>query len=308
MENNQKKSGFIFFIDDLDRIDPSLAVEILGLLKNLFDLEHCVFVLAIDYNVVIKGLKPKFGELTSQNEREFRAFFDKIIQVPFSMPVASYTIDVFLIKALDSIGYLLPDEQQNSELISDLSEIAKLSVGTNPRSLKRLTNTLLLIDMISRRKALQSHEQVASEEASAEIDSLTKKLSFTMVCIQIAFPSIYNLLLEKPDFTSWNDALASRLKAPNLDNAIKISLMSSKEFDQEWKLALFRICQKEAYLQQNAFNLSRLFNKVATMLDKYKDLGGIVSQVLALSAITNIKTNMKNYNFDDWPDWESLDI
>ena len=72
MEKNKDKKGFIFFIDDLDRIDPPLAVEILELLKNLFDLEHCVFVLAIDYNVVIKGLKPKFGELTSQNEREFR--------------------------------------------------------------------------------------------------------------------------------------------------------------------------------------------------------------------------------------------
>ena len=80
MEKNKDKKGFIFFIDDLDRIDPPLAVEILELLKNLFDLEHCVFVLAIDYNVVIKGLKPKFGELTSQNEREFRSFFDKIIQ------------------------------------------------------------------------------------------------------------------------------------------------------------------------------------------------------------------------------------
>lgn len=44
-----------------------------------------MFVLAIDYDVVIKGLKPKFGELTDANEREFRSFFDKIIQLPFSM-------------------------------------------------------------------------------------------------------------------------------------------------------------------------------------------------------------------------------
>ena len=49
MERNQDKRGFIFFIDDLDRIDPPLAVEILELLKNLFDLEHCVFVLCAGY-------------------------------------------------------------------------------------------------------------------------------------------------------------------------------------------------------------------------------------------------------------------
>lgn len=74
------RKGFIFYIDDLDRIDPPVAVEILELLKNIFDLENCIFVLAIDYDVVIKGLKPKFGELTDKNEREFRSFFDKIIR------------------------------------------------------------------------------------------------------------------------------------------------------------------------------------------------------------------------------------
>jgi hypothetical protein len=41
-----------------------------------------VFVLAIDYDVVIKGLEPKFGKFSEKNEREFRSFFDKIIQFP----------------------------------------------------------------------------------------------------------------------------------------------------------------------------------------------------------------------------------
>ena len=305
MENNRRnqdkhrKNGFIFFIDDLDRIDPPLAVEILELLKNLFDLEHCVFVLAIDYNVVIKGLKPKFGELTSQNEHEFRSFFDKIIQLPFSMPVASYTIDTFLIKALNSIAYLTTEEQQNADLIADLSDIAKLSIGTNPRALKRLTNTLSLIAMINQCKAQQSREQDASEEVSDELDSLTKKISFAMVCLQIAFPTIYNILLEVPNFTHWNNDLASRLKAPTLDSEMDILLRktvaSDKEEEEEKEkdrpLALFRICQKEAFLQQNAFKLLRFFNKVESMSDNNKDLGEIISQVLDLSAITSIKAN-----------------
>ena len=41
---------------------------------------NCVFVLAIDYDVVVKGLESKFGKKTEENEREFRSFFDKIIQ------------------------------------------------------------------------------------------------------------------------------------------------------------------------------------------------------------------------------------
>jgi len=108
IEKNKDKNklGFIFFIDDLDRIDPPVAVQILELLKNIFDLDKCIFILAIDYDVVIKGLEPKFGKLTDKNEREFRSFFDKIIQMPFSMPVASYTIDVYLLEALKNIGFV----------------------------------------------------------------------------------------------------------------------------------------------------------------------------------------------------------
>ena len=72
------KRGFLFFIDDLDRIDPPVAVQILELLKNVFDIGNCIFILAIDYEVVVKGLKPKFGEYSPATEREFRSFFDKI--------------------------------------------------------------------------------------------------------------------------------------------------------------------------------------------------------------------------------------
>ena len=38
----------VFFVDDLDRIPPSDAVEVLEALKNIFDIPHCVFILAID--------------------------------------------------------------------------------------------------------------------------------------------------------------------------------------------------------------------------------------------------------------------
>ncbi len=75
----------VVYVDDLDRIEPKDAVKILELLKNIFNIPDCVFLLAIDYQVVVKGLEEKFGKQTSENDWEFRAFFDKIIQLPFSM-------------------------------------------------------------------------------------------------------------------------------------------------------------------------------------------------------------------------------
>ena len=71
----------VFFVDDLDRIPPSDAVEILEALKNIFDIPHCIFVLAIDYDVVVKGLESKFGPKTEENEREFRSFFVRLCKM-----------------------------------------------------------------------------------------------------------------------------------------------------------------------------------------------------------------------------------
>ena len=86
----------VFFIDDLDRLNPGKAVELLEVLKNFLDCKNCVFVLAIDYDVVWRGVAAKYGNVVGDDPKEVqkkgRDFFDKIIQVPFKMPVASYKV------------------------------------------------------------------------------------------------------------------------------------------------------------------------------------------------------------------------
>ena len=280
LAGNTSKRGFIFYIDDLDRIDPPVAVEILELLKNIFDFEHCVFILAIDYDVVIKGLKPKFGELTEQNEREFRSFFDKIIQLPFSMPVASYNVDTFLVDALKKIEFFTDEELGDTSLAEDLSEITRLSVGTNPRSLKRLTNTLALISIINRKQ---------KRTDCVSTDKQSKLIHYSLVCMQIAYPYIYNQLADEPDFKSWNEKTASRLKLRPLKDEERERLDATEEFDEEWEKVVFRMCQKETYLSNRVFSVSLLFNKIAEIISNEGHLGEIIEATLEMSAVTNLK-------------------
>lgn len=279
LAENPSKQGFTFYIDDLDRIDPPVAVEILELLKNIFDLEHCVFILAIDYDVVIKGLKPKFGELTDKNEREFRSFFDKIIQLPFSMPVASYNVDTFLVDALAKIEFFTQEELADEELASKLSEITRLSVGTNPRSLKRLTNTLALISII--------YEEQKGGQANADLQE--KLINYALVCVQIAYPYIYNQLTEEPDFKAWNEKVASKLKLRPLTEDEVERLNSTEEFDEDWEKVVFRMCQKETYLSNRVFSVSTLLNKIAEIVNDDENLGSIIETTLEMSAVTNLK-------------------
>lgn len=279
---DKNKLGFIFFIDDLDRIDPPVAVQILELLKNIFDLDKCIFVLAIDYDVVIKGLEPKFGKLTPQNEREFRSFFDKIIQMPFSMPVASYTIDVYLLEALKNIGFITEEESTEDQYKESLTELASLSVGQNPRALKRLTNTLSLITIINK----------YGDEQQNEIEN-EKLIGFAMVCLQIAYPYVYNKLIEDSNFVNWNDETALKLDLESLTPEQQARLNSTSEFDEPWEKVLFRMCQKETYSKNRVFQISRLLNKVKELIPKNRDLGEVVSAILEQSAITNLVANDK---------------
>lgn len=279
LSKDTSKQGFTFYIDDLDRIDPPVAVEILELLKNIFDLEKCVFVLAIDYDVVIKGLKPKFGELTDANEREFRSFFDKIIQLPFSMPVASYSVDSFQVDALGKIEFFSDQELKDPSLAEKLSEITRLSVGTNPRSLKRLTNTLALISIIY-------EEQTGAQNNVTVLDKL---INYSLVCIQIAYPYIYNQLTEAPDFKSWNETIASKLKLRPLTAQESEVLDKTEEFDEEWEKIVYRMCQKETFLSNRAFSVSTLLNKIAEIVGNDDQLGEIIEATLEMSAVTNLK-------------------
>lgn len=292
LKNNPNKAGFTFFIDDLDRIDPPIAVEILELLKNIFDLEHCIFILAIDYDVVIKGLKPKFGELTDKNEREFRSFFDKIIQLPFSMPVANYNIDTFLVDALSKINFFSEEEMKDHSIQEAVSELARLSVGTNPRSLKRLTNTLSLISIINSGIAKAGAEDIANKY---------KVINFGLVCMQIAYPYIYNQLAEEPNFMQWNETIAAKLKLRTLTPDEQKSLDAAEEFDEEWEKIVFRMCQKETHLSNRVFQVSQMLNKLAELIKDDNNIGKVIEDTIELSAVTNLKafdTPKKAYVFN----------
>jgi hypothetical protein len=276
-DTKNPNTGFVFFIDDLDRIDPPVAVQILELLKNIFDLDKCVFVLAIDYDVVVKGLEPKFGKLTDKNEREFRSFFDKIIQMPFSMPVSSYTIEKFLLDALKRIGFVSENEGNDAVFSELLTDFAILSVGQNPRALKRLTNTISLINLINNK------EKKDSNELSNE-----KLIGFAMVCMQISYPMIYNKLLEDSNFAEWNEQTAIKLKLDKLTEEQLDRLNNTDEFDEDWEKILFRMCQKETYCSNRVFNISQLLNKVKALIPKGQDLGQTIESILEQSAVTNL--------------------
>lgn len=169
------KQRVVIFVDDLDRLQPSRAVELLEVLKLFLDCQHCVFVLAVDYEVVTLGIRQKYGaEVTAEKGR---SFFDKIIQLPFKMPVAQYDIKKYIISTLKRQNLEVDDKE------SDLFvHLIQTSIGFNPRSMKRLFNTYQLLDIIT------------AGAAKGILKQIRERVLFAIICLQMSYERFYQYL------------------------------------------------------------------------------------------------------------------
>ena len=285
----------VVYVDDLDRIEPRDAVSILELLKNIFNIKDCVFVLAIDYQVVVKGLKEKFGDPTPENEWEFRSFFDKIIQLPFTMPMGSYDIGKY-------VKSLLKDIQYNEELDEELIEsLVTLSIGTNPRSIKRLINSLSLIKILNDTKNdpdSDDNDSSISNEGSVinNVDVATVMLA--MVCLQIANSDVYDMLVAEPTFvTSWNDDFAYKLtqKKEENDKSWEQNFKQAREsddFDEDWEKCLYRVCYVNPRQRPNATKYSKFLSDLRDEYDP-EDFQKLIATALKQTAVTSVSATDK---------------
>jgi len=299
LESNPFKK-VIIYVDDLDRIEPRNAVAILELLKNIFSVPHCVFILAIDYQVVVKGLEHKFGKQTPENEWEFRAFFDKIIQLPFMMPMGQYNIGKYVNSLLLDIGFVeepgLDDEA--------IREIILRTIGGNPRSIKRLVNSVSLIQIFVEKRKLKIMDTVEETVDLKAGDIEEKFLLFALLCLQIAYPPIYSLLVEEPDFSKWDDDFALKqtnrseervgeLKPEEMkaifDDEFKIA-KETEDFKETWEKALYRICYGRPRLKPRVAEISKFFSYIKDDLlgQDQANLGNKIADVMSETSVTSV--------------------
>lgn len=157
----------VIFIDDLDRLDPVIAVNLLEIIKVFLDVPKCVFVLSVDYSIVKKGVKLKNRDFNMDDEKAHN-FFDKMIQVPFRIPMEFYNFEEFLKLNLPGI-----------EDFKGLHKLILHSIGNNPRGVKRLLNSYYLISNIIFRR----DEIAYSEQQRGQLVAL--------LCMQLSHEPLY---------------------------------------------------------------------------------------------------------------------
>jgi len=151
-------------VDDLDRCLPEAALEVFEAIKLFLDAPECVYIVALDREVIRRGLAIRYRE-AGAGMVDPDEYIEKTISLSFDLPPLG-VMDAEALLAGCATGVELTP--------SELTQIVEL-LGTNPRRLKRVGRSLAVLWALAR--AAQSPAEPAPWPLRASDRPLFLKLS-----------------------------------------------------------------------------------------------------------------------------------
>ena len=127
----------IVSIDDIDRLSEEEIIAVFQLVKALADFPKTIYLLAFDYDVVVKALgKVQHGD--------GKAYLEKVIQVPFEIPAPSISsIHDALFSKLNTILDDISEDRLDKAIWAELFQFGLKQYIKSIRDVIRYTNVLL---------------------------------------------------------------------------------------------------------------------------------------------------------------------
>lgn len=169
-----EKLKIIVSIDDIDRLSEEEIISVFQLVKALADFPNTVYILAFDYDVVIRALsKVQHGD--------GKEYLEKIIQVPFEIPAPSMeSIHNALFSKLNSILGDIPEGHWAKMTWAELFQFGLQKYIKSLRDVIRFTNVFML-----------KYELLKEETDPVDLLGLTS--------LQVFEPSVYSKLSSYKD-------------------------------------------------------------------------------------------------------------
>lgn len=134
----KSKKHFVIIVDDVDRLDSEELHSLLRLIRQVADFPNCIYLLAMDVDMVSKSIAKYHGNGSSYDGRKF---IDKIVQVPITLPIIpEVQMNSLISNELEKLlkGYL--DGRQIDDVVKLISPLIETY-----RDLNRLCNQLSFV-------------------------------------------------------------------------------------------------------------------------------------------------------------------
>ncbi|WP_172838128.1 KAP family P-loop NTPase fold protein [Terriglobus roseus] len=182
-----KGARLVFFVDDLDRCEPEEIINLLESIKLFLDLKNVFVVLAVDKEVIDRGIEVKYSAFQFEKSRKLAVgaeYIEKMVQLPLQLyPLHKKQILWFM----NRFG---PGEAVKPHL-----SLLESIVLPNPRKIKRILNIL----------AVSSH--IADQTQG--IENLDRSLLARLAVLQVQAGDLYSQIVRMPDALFAFDGLAA---------------------------------------------------------------------------------------------------
>jgi len=131
--------SFIVFLDDLDRLEPAQAVEVVRLVRSVADFPKIVYLMCYDRDVLANGLK------TGLNVEDGDLFLQKIVQLTFQIPLLEpFDLRQQFLESAKQLYENVRGEPLNADSLSDLAGAVSSAGGnlSTPREVKLALNAI----------------------------------------------------------------------------------------------------------------------------------------------------------------------
>ena len=281
---------FVFLIDDLDRCLPENTLKMLESMKLFLDVAGCSFVLAIDDDVVERGVEHHYRDYLHRNDNyiflnssssnasadhpgERRAlpitgseYLEKIVQLPFRIPpIDNSDVKSFLENRYErfkpKVQEPLKDrEYSQSDNESELLEFFAKNIPPKPRKIIRAINLFEYKEELM--KGLNPNRVLLAK----------------ITLLELFAPKLYRFMLNKGFERTFKRLVSWREKYKSLSEVgeIREDITSEKipQIDKDIFLFIVGIL-KELYKGRVDFNLDEIFkeevdDKILTLHSTFK--------------------------------------
>ncbi len=175
-----EKERIVMFVDDVDRIGPSLALDLLETIGTFLKIERCVFVVACDRGTIERGIQAASSSDVVADAPG--SYYDRVFQLSVSLPAPLPRFREYVRDLLESARF-----DYSEETLDDFLPLLQYSVGVNPRRIKRLANRLVFAGAMK-------PELYTAGDSETGPRYLNQKLLLALGCLDSEFGPVFQLL------------------------------------------------------------------------------------------------------------------
>jgi hypothetical protein len=135
-------------------------------------------------------------------------------------------------------------------------------------------------------------------EGTIDMENIDKALLVSLLCIQVQYPRIEQLLKLKPNFVEWDkdfvlSVISTPFVPPDLEEELNV-LKHSEDFDEEWEQAVYRFCHIYPEMRTKATTISRCLSGLQELLHEGgRDNTLAITEMLEMIKLTSTGSQLK---------------